>query len=147
MSNAHRTIRPAKAGQLIMACIGVPVMLLSGGGGAFLALGGDLASAAYAIPLFVLGSWCVLEISTVRLHLSEDRVWLTRWWHTRWSIARDRAELRPARVGDIAVLPGLHVIDRTTGQKVGEIISGQFRTADISELAAALANGGERSRV
>jgi len=123
-----------------MACIGMPIILLSFAGGVFLAFTGDLASAAYAIPPFFLGCWCVLEISTVRLHLSADRMWLTRWWHTRWSIDRDRAELRPARVGDIAVLPGLHVIDRPTGQKIGEIISGQFRADDIRELTTALAS-------
>jgi hypothetical protein len=143
MSSASLTIRPSKAGQIIMAYIGAPIMLLSFGGGVFLALTGDLASAAYAIPLFFLGCWSVLEISTVRLHLSADRVWLTRWWHTRWSIARDRAELRPAKVGDIPVLPGLHVIDRQTGNKVGEIISGQFRLDDIRELTTALATSAD----
>jgi hypothetical protein len=139
MESTHRTIGPARAGQIVMACIGAPFVLLALGAGGFLALTGDMASAAYAIvPLFI-GFWCLLEISTVRLHLSADRLWLTRWWHTRWSISRDRAEIRPARVGDSALLPGLHVIDRTTGRKVGEIISGQFRVEDLAELTASLA--------
>lgn len=124
---------------MLMACIGAPFILLGVGLGGFLALSGDIGTAAYALAPFFIGLWCLLEISTVRLNLSGDRLWLSRWWHTRWSISRDQAELREACVGDLPVLPGLHVIDRSSGTKVGEITSGQFRPTDLSKLAILLA--------
>jgi hypothetical protein len=139
--SALLTIKPARSGLILLACIGTPLILLSLSCGVIFALAGDLASVAYTIPIFGLGCWCLLEISTVRLHMSVDRVWLRRWWHTRWSIARHRAELRPGKVGDIPFLPGLHVIDRLTGQKIGEIISGQFQADPLNELIAALNDG------
>ncbi|WP_421932359.1 hypothetical protein [Phenylobacterium sp.] len=133
------TIRPAKAGQVIMACIGTPFIVLSVVGGWALAKDGDIPMALFAGGfLFLLGGWCVLEIATVRLHLSADRLWLTRYWHTRWSIPRASAELQAGGVGDVPILPGIRVFDRRTGKKVGEIISGQFPADDLARLRAEL---------
>jgi len=87
-----------------------------------------------------LGCWLLTEISTVRLHLSPQRFWLTRRGFVRWSVERNEAVLEPGRVGDLSSLPGLIVIERKSGKKVGEIISGQFPADELAKLTAALSD-------
>jgi hypothetical protein len=48
--------------------------------------------------------------------------------------------LEPGRVGDLSSLPGLIVIERKSGKKVGEIISGQFPADELAKLTAALSD-------
>lgn len=83
---------------------------------------------------FVLFGW----ISTVRIHLSPERLWLERFWLTQWSVERTRVRLEEGLVGNPPILPGLHVVDRHAGKRVGEILLSQFRAKDIERLRDAL---------
>ncbi|WP_143755151.1 hypothetical protein [Caulobacter sp. B11] len=139
LDTAQWTMRPATAGQVILACIGVPFVALGLVGAWASFTSGDLLWAVIiGIALPSGGCWLLTEISTVRLHLTEERLWLTRRGFVCWSVERDQAVLEPGGVGDLSTLPGLIVIERKSGKKVGEIISGQFRADELAKLRAAL---------
>jgi hypothetical protein len=133
------TIRPAIGPQVLLACIGAPFIALAVA--AVVSEWGHVSwiGWASAVVLLCLGGWCMGEVSSVRIRLTPDCLKLRRWWLTRWSVPRERAELREGLIGDGNLVPGYRVLDRSTGAKVGEIVAVQFRRADLLKLAAMFA--------
>lgn len=89
-----------------------------------------------SVVVALLAFACLLfgSVATVRIYLSPERLWLQRFWRTRWSIRRSQVLLEAGMVGDPPILPGFHVVDRRTGERVGAILLSQFHSRDVERL-------------
>ncbi len=93
--------------------------------------------------LILLGAALIwASLATIRIKLHGKR--LERWvfWHRKWAIDLDDAMFKEGVGGDIPILPAIIVTRRSTGKKVGEILTRQFRARDLSALKEALASAG-----
>ena len=132
------TLKPATGFVVMMVCFGVPFIgfgLLV----AWLTLSAESwIDGLYSMPIVGLGLFLVFEATTLRLHASQERVWLSRFWHIRWWVRRECVELREGLVGDIPFVPGLIVFDRCSDERVGEIIIHQFSATALAQWRADL---------
>jgi hypothetical protein len=142
MRNATLILRPALATMISVAVIATPFLLLGASAAVEIARTGDpdILALVGCTGIFLFGLWLLLEVATVRICLTRDRLLLQRFWRTRWSVRRKSAILTPGRAGDGAILSGLRVYETGRTGRVGEILNAQFRTVDLERLQRALAD-------
>lgn len=142
MAKATLTLRPAKAPVILMAVVGTPFLILGAWIGVEMIHDGawDIVTALTGVAVFLFGLWLWLEIGTVRICLTPDFLLLRRFWRTRWRVPRESVVLKPGNVGDRGLFPGLRAYEAGKGRHVGEILSVQFRPADLQRLQQALAD-------
>lgn len=122
----------------VTVAVGAPCIAGSLWGGVLLLAREGPFGPVVVLPPLCLGAWLVLQGSTVRLRLSADRLWLSRYGKTQWSILRDAVELHGGASGETGPIVGFKVIDRASGRQVGEIVSGQFEPMELDHLVRAL---------
>ena len=129
------TLRPSKAPQVAFAIIGIPLIVIGVlGARVYLLMGVPIAAIASGLLFPAAGIWLLTEVSTARIHLSQDRFWMTRRGRVEWSAQRDDVELERGQVGARRPSPGFHVFDRSKGQRIGRIFLGQFNIRELTEL-------------
>jgi hypothetical protein len=122
----------------VTVAVGAPCIAGSLWGGVLLLAREGPFGPIVVLPSLCLGTWLVLQGSTVRLRLSADRLWLSRYGKTQWSVLRDAVELHGGASGETGPIVGFKVIDRASGRQVGEILSGQFAPMELDQLLRAL---------
>lgn len=118
-------IRPASSTILIMAA------LVSVGPILFMISIIFQVEILFGIGLLSLSSIIWLSVATVRVKIFDDRLEKWVFWRRRWSIAWDRVLLKDGRGGDFSFVPALIVMDKNSGEKIGEILKPQFNSRDI----------------
>ena len=142
MVKATLILKPALAPMILMAVIATPFLIL----GVWVAIemiqhaDWDIITALSSVCISLMGLWLLCEVATVRICLTPDFLLLQRFWHTRWRVRRESVVLKPGNVGDRGLFPGIRAYEVGKRRHVGEILSIQFRAADLERLQQALAD-------
>jgi hypothetical protein len=99
---------------------------------------------AYGAVLFFGAVFIWLYVGSVRIKLYPNRLEMLRFWRRKWNATLADVVIKDGRAGDFSVIPAILIVDRVSGNRVGEILKSQFKPSDLVALKEAIvARGGE----